>query len=129
MHELNRRHVVKEVQIPRADSQQVRRHDRAAHQGKRVVSEAGSGSRDRPARRPNTRGATSTQKIGFKPWGVRSKFTSRNSGVARYWPNSLAQALSDSGGSAPTSGCHWTIDSPECVSRVMPPTTSTAYTS
>src|SRR5690242_7826764 len=56
-------------------------------------------------------------------------FTSRNSGVSRYFANASFQSEADSGGTAPTIGCHSVIDRPECVSRVMPPTTTIANTS
>ena len=56
-------------------------------------------------------------------------FTSRYSGVSLYLSNASCQSASDSGGSAPTIGCHSVIDSPECVSRVTPPTTIIARTS
>ena len=41
---------------------------------------------------------------------------------------SSCHAGSESGGSVPTIGCHSTIDRPECVSRVTPPTTTIAKT-
>ena len=58
-----------------------------------------------------------------------SGLTCRYSGVARYWAKASAQSASDSGGSVPTIGCHSVIDSPEWVSRVTPPTTTSANTS
>ena len=45
------------------------------------------------------------------------------------WRRSPATARRFSGGSVPTIGCHSVIDSPECVSRVTPPTTTIANTS
>src|SRR5437899_901045 len=55
--------------------------------------------------------------------------TWRNSGVSRYLANACSQSPSDNGGHVPTIGCHSVIDSPECVKRVMPPTTTIAKTS
>jgi hypothetical protein len=55
--------------------------------------------------------------------------TCSNSGVCRYFANASFQSAADSGGSVPTMGCHSVIDSPECVSRVTPPTTTIANTS
>jgi len=45
--------------------------------------------------------------------------TERGWGAQSFWP---------SGGMVPTSGCHSTIESPESVSRVTPPTTTMANT-
>ena len=42
---------------------------------------------------------------------------------------SLVLVATPSGGSVPTIGCHSTIDRPECVRRVMPPTTTITNTS
>ena len=56
--------------------------------------------------------------------------TSWYSGVCRYLSKaSLPLRASASGGSVPTIGCHSTIDSPEWVRRVTPPTTTIANTS
>ena len=57
-----------------------------------------------------------------------SKLTCLNSGVRWYFSNSVCHSASFNGGSVPTSGCHSTIDSPECVRRVTPPTTTMANT-
>src|SRR5205085_6167351 len=65
----------------------------------------------------------------LKPSSVMSWLLRRNSGVSLYLPNVSAHCSSFSGGTAPTSGCHSTIESPECVRRVMPPTTTIAKTS
>src|ERR1700704_1812783 len=43
--------------------------------------------------------------------------------MALYLSNSACQALSSSGGKTPVTGFHSTIDSPDSVSRVAPPTT------
>ena len=45
-------------------------------------------------------------------------------GLARYLPNSSAQACAESGGIAPVIGFHSVIERPEPVSRVAPPTTT-----
>ena len=55
-------------------------------------------------------------------------FTCWYSGVAWYLANAACQSASESGGSVPTIGCHSVIESPECVSRVTPPTTTIANT-
>src|SRR5207253_10804167 len=73
--------------------------------------------------------AYSHQKIAWKPASVMSWLRSRNSGVSLYLSNVSCHCASFSGGSAPTMGCHSTIESPECVSRVTPPTTTMANTS
>ena len=56
------------------------------------------------------------------------RLTCLNSGVCWYLENRSCQSESVSGGTVPTSGCHSTIDSPEWVSRVTPPTTTIANT-
>ena len=65
----------------------------------------------------------------LKPSRPISENTFWNCGVSRYLANSASQSDCCSGGSAPTIGCHSVIDSPECVSRVTPPTTIIANTS
>src|ERR1700758_2437978 len=45
-------------------------------------------------------------------------------GMWRYFSNSAAQAAAESGGTMPATGCHSVIDSPDRVSRVMPPITT-----
>src|SRR5436190_21211197 len=71
----------------------------------------------------------SHQKMPLNDSTVMSKLRWRNSGVSRYFANASSHCASFTGGSAPTMGCHSTIDRPECVSRVMPPTTTIANTS
>ena len=52
------------------------------------------------------------------------RLSSRYCGICRYFANSACQASCDSGGSTPVTGFHSTIESPDSVSRVAPPTTS-----
>src|SRR5882724_10170354 len=52
--------------------------------------------------------------------------SSRYCGICWYFPNSVVQAASDSGGTTPVTGCHSVIDRPDRVSRVMPPITTIA---
>ena len=52
------------------------------------------------------------------------RLSSRYCGIAWYFSNSACQAASDSGGSTPVTGFHSTIERPDSVSRVAPPTTS-----
>src|SRR5438874_13564128 len=52
--------------------------------------------------------------------------SSRYCGICRYFSNSAAQLAAESGGRMPVTGCHSVIDSPESVSRVMPPMTTIA---
>src|SRR5260370_5999233 len=47
--------------------------------------------------------------------------SSRYCGICWYFPNSVIQAASDSGGTTPVTGCHSVIDRPDRVRRVMPP--------
>ncbi len=79
--------------------------------------------------RPSRRWTYSHQKMDLKPSSVMSWLRSRNSGVSWYFSNVSAHWASFRGGSAPTSGCHSTMESPEWVSRVAPPTTTMAKTS
>src|SRR5436190_10637697 len=81
-----------------------------------------------PMTRPSNRCAYSHQKIPLNPSSVMSWLRSRYSGVSRYFANASSHCESFSGGTAPTIGCHSTIESPECVRRVMPPTTIIAKT-
>ena len=49
--------------------------------------------------------------------------------VAWYFSNSASQVLSLTGGIVPVTGLHSTMDSPDSVSRVAPPTSRVAKTS
>src|SRR5262245_1484464 len=49
---------------------------------------------------------------------------SRYCGIALYLSNSACQDAASSGGSTPVTGFHSTIESPDSVSRVAPPTTT-----
>src|SRR3954462_5410229 len=49
---------------------------------------------------------------------------SRYCGMVLYLSNSTCQACASSGGSTPVTGFHSTIDRPDSVSRVAPPTTT-----
>src|SRR5262245_25612723 len=49
---------------------------------------------------------------------------SRYCGIALYLSNSACQAAWSSGGSTPVTGFHSTIERPDSVSRVAPPTTT-----
>ena len=71
----------------------------------------------------------SHQKMLLNPVRVMAGLTRRYSGVCWYFRKVSCHAPWSSGGSAPTIGCHSTIDSPEWVRRVMPPTTTIANTS
>ena len=51
--------------------------------------------------------------------GLRSRYC----GMAWYFSNSACQAGASSGGTTPVTGFHSTIDRPDSVSRVAPPTT------
>src|SRR5262249_10192795 len=51
---------------------------------------------------------------------------SRYCGIALYLSNSACQDAASSGGSTPVTGFHSTIESPDSVSRVAPPTTTVA---
>src|SRR6516162_8378822 len=52
------------------------------------------------------------------------EWTARYSGISLYLANTAAQSAAESGGTTPTTGFHSVIDSPDRVSRVMPPTTT-----
>src|SRR6266849_1733730 len=49
-------------------------------------------------------------------------------GMVLYFANSACQSASPSGGMAPVTGFHSTIESPDSVSRVAPPTDTIANT-
>src|SRR5215208_4885464 len=55
--------------------------------------------------------------------------TSSYCGIWRYFSNSAAQAISESGGMAPVTGFHSVMERPDPVSRVAPPTATMATTS
>src|SRR6266513_1139944 len=89
-----------------------------------------SGSRNAaPISLPSSRWAYSHQKMILNPSRLIPGFTSRYSGVCLYFPKVSCHPASSSGGTEPTIGCHSTIDRPEWVRRVMPPTTTIANTS
>src|SRR5579871_5423522 len=50
-------------------------------------------------------------------------------GMVLYLANSACQSASESGGKTPVTGFHSTIDGPDSVSRVTPPTSTIANTS
>tara|TARA_Y100000817_G_C16741228_1_gene492549 strand:- start:528 stop:836 length:309 start_codon:yes stop_codon:yes gene_type:complete len=52
---------------------------------------------------------------------VIEEFTKKNSGICLYLSNSFCQDTSENGKKIPEIGCHSVIDSPDSVSRVMPP--------
>src|SRR2546423_7698929 len=78
--------------------------------------------------RPSRRWKYSHQKIALKPASVMSWLRRRNSGVVRYFAKVSSHCAAWRGGIAPTRGCHSTIERPECVRRVTPPTTTIAKT-
>ena len=82
-----------------------------------------------PTPRPSMRWAYSIRKMRLNSARDIPRLTSRYSGDARYASNSRRHASSPIGGRTPETGCHLTMDSPEPVSRVTPPTTTIAYTS
>ena len=57
-----------------------------------------------------------------------SGFSILNWGICWYFANSASQAAADDGGSAPVTGFHSVIDSPDPVSRVAPPSAIIATT-
>src|SRR5437879_1004869 len=65
----------------------------------------------------------------LNPARIMVGLTRRYSGVCGYFRKASCHAPSSSGGSVPTIGCHSTIDRPEWVRRVTPPTTTIANTS
>src|SRR6185437_11718173 len=86
-----------------------------------------NGSRNTaPVSRAIRRCDHSHQKIVLKAFRLMPRLSSRYWGIAWYFINSLCQSLSDSGGRTPVTGFHSTIESPDSVSRVAPPTTSVA---
>ena len=66
--------------------------------------------------------------MDLKPSTSMSWLRSLNSGVSLYFSNCAAQSASVSGGIVPMKGCHSTMDRPEWVRRVTPPTTTMAKT-
>src|SRR3990172_8321648 len=77
----------------------------------------------KPIRRPSSLWKYSHQKIPLNPAMSIPKLTCRNSGVSWYLTNASRHCSSLSGGRVPTMGCHSTMESPEWVRRVTPPTT------
>ncbi len=89
-----------------------------------------SGSRNtKPIMRPSSRWKYSHQKMDLNAARLIPWLTFWYSGVSWYSPKVFIHCASVSGGTAPMIGCHSTIDNPEWVSRVTPPTTTIAYTS
>src|SRR6185437_10919082 len=86
-----------------------------------------NGSRNTaPVSRAIRRCDHSHQKIVLKAFKLMPRLSSRYWGIAWYFVNSLCQSLCDSGGSTPVTGFHSTIERPDSVSRVAPPTMSVA---
>src|SRR6266702_1889103 len=66
---------------------------------------------------------------GYRQDGQVNEAHRRNSGVALYLSNSLSHSARESGGRTPVMGRHSVMLSPDSVSRVTPPTMTTAMTS
>ena len=82
-----------------------------------------------PTTRPRMRCSHSQKKIALNPASVMPRLISLYSGICLYFSNSATQSASLSGGSTPETGRHSVIDSPDSVSRVIPPTPTTTTTS
>lgn len=95
---------------------------------RRTQNQTSGTKKTTPIRRPSKRWKYSHQKIPLNSPRLMAWFTRRYSGVSLYFSNVACQAASLSGGSVPTIGCHSTIESPEWVRRVTPPTTTIAKT-
>src|SRR5512139_1021284 len=65
----------------------------------------------------------SHQKMPLNSARLMPKLTCLYSGVSLYFSKLSSHCASFSGGKVPRIGCHSTIDNPERVRRVMPPTT------
>src|ERR1700730_5799780 len=52
------------------------------------------------------------------------RLSTRYCGIFWYFSNSRCQSDCDSGGDTPITGCHSTIESPDSVTRVAPPTST-----
>ena len=70
----------------------------------------------------------SHQKMPLNSSSDIPRLTFRYSGVDWYFVNMSCQAASPSGGSVPAMGCHSTIERPDRVRRVTPPTTTITKT-
>ena len=82
-----------------------------------------------PIMRPSSRWKYSHQKMPLNASRLIPWLTFRYSGVSLYLSKASSHWASFTGGRVPMIGCHSTIDSPEWVSRVTPPTTTMANTS
>src|SRR4051812_7014003 len=86
-----------------------------------------NGSRNAaPIRRPISRCVHSHQKMVLNSASVMPLLRCWNCGMVLYLSNSAAQAPSLNGGTAPVTGFHSTIERPDSVSRVAPPTSTIA---
>src|SRR5215217_1412176 len=61
--------------------------------------------------------------MNLKSLRIKSKFRCLYCAICLYPENAFCQAASLSGGRVPRVGCHSVMESPEPVSRVMPPST------
>ena len=74
-----------------------------------------------PIKRPKTRCRYSYMKMGLNSSRVIVKLVFWYSGYCWYLRNISCQSARDKGGITPTRGFHSTIDKPELVRRVIPP--------
>src|SRR5262249_13238176 len=82
----------------------------------------------REVARESSRGKHSNEKILLIGARDTPGLTFGSSGVRWYFSNPPCHCPWFRGGMVPTIGCHSTIDKPEWVSRVIPPTTTMANT-
>src|SRR5215831_17806560 len=76
--------------------------------------------------RASKRWLHSHQKIVLKSESVMPALSCRYCGINLYASNARSHSFALSGGSAPVTGFHSTIESPDSVSRVAPPTSTIA---
>ena len=92
-----------------------------------VSQKKASGSaKTRPTPRASSRCAHSHQKMVLKAPSVMPSLICAYSGICLYLANSSSHSVWESGGMTPWTGFHSVIDRPESVSRVAPPTMTSA---
>src|ERR1700755_254045 len=75
-------------------------------------------------KRPSSRWLHSHQKICLNSDRLMPALSSRYCGIFLYASKASVHCASDSGGTLPVTGFHSTIDRPDSVSRVAPPTST-----
>ena len=95
---------------------------------RRTQNQSSGNAKASPTTRPSRRCTHSQKKMNLNCDSVMPSWIAAYCGTRLYAAKAASHAVAVSGGIAPLTGFHSVIDSPDSVSRVMPPTTTIANT-